>query len=321
VIPMLPEEVIAELSQRRHRFHHYLWHRLRNSWSSLDENARDAIRQIDPAWVPPRPALDAMRRPIRDNDSGEDFLFVHRRMLRFVNAILAVANRPVYPRVDGWRCVPPPNDPDYPVPDFTDSGLDEIKSDEYFERFISPWEQQYTHRDYLRGVTLGQLGSDIEFTIYNDMHMRWAAPSPVGYRPTTFVTVSIDKQWDAPRYNYLGDTYSNRVNPLFWKLHGWVDNRIEDWKRACGVRGAIEWRGTWLGPIEHQRRAGFHETMLALSPEVKAAKVRDELTEVDRIISVSSTSQDDGFFRPSDHVYNLQHFRRRPLGVGNRGQQ
>jgi len=288
------------MSQRQHRFHHYLWHRVRNSWSRLAESEREAIRQINPAWVPPRPALDARRRPIRDNDSGEDFLFMHCHMLALVNAILAEVNSPDYPRVEGWRCVPPPHDLDYPVPDFPDSGLEEIKSDEYFERFIIPWERQYTDSDYLRGVTLGQFGSDIEFTIYNKLLMRWAAPSPVGYRPITVIMLSIDKQWDAPAYDYLSDTYSSHVNPVFWKLHGWIDNRIEDWKRESGVAGAINWKGTWLGPIMRNHRDNFRGIMPASNPEVEATELRDELTEIDRIISASSANQDDGFFRPSD---------------------
>jgi len=30
----------------------------------------------------------------------------------------------------------------------------------------------------------------------------------------------------------LGDFYSSHVNPVFWRLHGWVDDRIEDWFAA-----------------------------------------------------------------------------------------
>lgn len=286
------------MSQRQHRFYHYLWHRIRNSWLRLTENERDAVRRIEPAWVPPRPALDALRRPIRDNDSGEDFLFMHRQMLALVNAILVEVNSPHYPRVEGWLRVPPPDDPDYPIPDFPDSGLEEIKSDEYFEQFIAPWEQQYTDPVYLRGVTLGQLGSDIEFTIHNDLHMRWAAPSPVGYRPTTAITLSIDEQWDAPAYDYLGDTYSSHVNPIFWKLHGWVDDRIEDWKRARGLSGAIEWRGTWLGLAVHHHQDHFHETMPALGHTEEVSHGLKNLRLIDQIISESDASEFDGFFRP-----------------------
>lgn len=42
----------------------------------------------------------------------------------------------------------------------------------------------------------------------------------------------FDEKWDDPRYDFLGEFYSSHVNPLFWRLHGWVDDRIEDWYQA-----------------------------------------------------------------------------------------
>lgn len=208
---------------------------------------------------------------------------MHRQLLAFVNKILAGINSPEYPRVEGWKQVPQPDDTKYPVPSFPDSGLEEIKSATYFAKFIGPWERQYTDPDYLNSVTLGQLGSDVEFSIRNAMQMRWAAPSSVGYRPTTAITQTIDEQWDAPAYDYLGDTYSTHVNPLFWKVHGWVDDRIEDWKRVRAITGEIRWSGTWV--------AGSLED----------GQLREELPRIDQVISASSASDVDGFFRPSIH--------------------
>ena len=45
-------------------------------------------------------------------------------------------------------------------------------------------------------------------------------------------TFDFDPMWDDPKYDYLGEFYSSHVNPLFWRLHGWVDDRIEDWFNA-----------------------------------------------------------------------------------------
>ncbi len=42
----------------------------------------------------------------------------------------------------------------------------------------------------------------------------------------------FDPMWDDPKYDYLGEFYSSHVNPLFWRLNGWVDDRIEDWFKA-----------------------------------------------------------------------------------------
>jgi hypothetical protein len=218
-------------------------------------------------------------------------------MIAFVNDILILVNDPLYPRVEGWRRVPSPDDQDYPVPEFSDSELEEVKSMDYFEQFIEPWERQYTNPDYLRSVTLGQLGSDMEFTIHNDMHMRWAGPSSVGYRPSTSTVQEIDGQWDSPAYDYLGDTYSSHVNSIFWKIHGWVDDRIEDWKREHNIAGEIQWKGTWIGAADH-----FHihlnDVEFAPGKAVASGDVQEELRQIDRIISKSGASEVDGFFRP-----------------------
>jgi hypothetical protein len=290
--PHLPSRLIHEMARRPSRFHLYLWHRLRNSWLWLSENERQAVRDINPDWEPPRPARDRAGRPIKANDSGEDFLFMHRRTIALANAILAEVGNSSCPRVEGWERIPPPGDADYPVPDFPDSGLEELMSVEYFEQYIAPWERQYTDSDYLRSVTLGRLGSDIEVTIYAAMHMRWAAPSKVGYRPVTTIAGGIGERWDAPAYDYLGDTYSSHVNPIFWKLHGWVDDRLEDWKRANGVTSEPDRRGTWLGPARRHRgdpvAAG------------DAGDFEDEMMRIDRIISASVAGRFDGYFRPSD---------------------
>lgn len=300
MITPLPGQVVKAMAQRSHRFHHYLWHRVRNSWLRFTESERRAVHEINPAWAPPRPAVDAMRRPIRDNDSGEDFLFMHRQMIALVNDILTQVNDPLYPRVEGWRRVPPPEDQDYPVPEFSDSELEEVKSVSYFEQFIEHWERQYKDPDYLRTVSLGQLGSDMEFTIHNDMHMRWAGPSTVGYRPPTSTLQDIDEQWDSPAYDYLGDTYSSHVNPIFWKIHGWVDDRIEDWKREHNIAGEIHWKGTWTGGGSHSH-IHLHEDGLGPAEAVAPANLQEELRQIDRIISRSGASEVDGFFRPMAH--------------------
>ncbi len=55
---------------------------------------------------------------LRDNDSGEDFFYMHRQMIVMVNQVLAQVVDPNYPAVQGWPALPPPGDVDYPVPPF-----------------------------------------------------------------------------------------------------------------------------------------------------------------------------------------------------------
>lgn len=84
-------------------------------------------------------------------------------------------------------------------------------------------------------LTLGAYGSLIEFTVHNWMHMRWATAlprDPATGQPIGRDGYDIDRKWDVPENDYLGDFHSSHVNPIFWKLHGWVDGCIGVWQAA-----------------------------------------------------------------------------------------
>ena len=294
----LPVQVIKILSHRSQRFQQYLWHRVRQGWSHLTVSERQAVFDINPLWVPPRPAVDSHDRPNRDNGSGEDFLFMVHEMTAVLNDLLLTSASSDLRVLQGWRHLPDPSDREYPVPKFPGSGLESLKTPEYYEQHLAPWERELSHPGYLRNVNLGQLGSDIEFAIYRNVHLRWAADSPVGYRPTTAIVHPIGKQWDRPTYNYLGDTYSSLINPIFWKLIGWVNERVEDWKRAHALP-PIVWRHTWIG--DFKRPSIVHST--PTDPSTSADD--DELSSIDQILWESSTSSLDGFYRPHRFTKSL----------------
>lgn len=257
MVQKMPQYVIDMMADRAWRMEHFLWHEVRNGWLFFDAPTQNALRGL--GWEPPRPA----RRPgpnrpevILDNNSGEDFLYMHRQMIGAVNDRLA--GDPQYPKIEGWKPIPRPGNADYPVPPAWDSGdndlnnyLADVKSDETFSSRFVPWEQQFTDPNYLRTVSLGELGARIEFSIHNQMHMRWCDVPQPGIRPDVDPSNpdAVDTSWDSPMYNWLGDTYSSHVNSVFWKLHGWVDDRISDWASANGVVGEIPWKGTWVGKM------------------------------------------------------------------------
>ncbi len=240
----LPASIVVWLAERAMRFHHYLWHSARNGWTAFGEPERAAYRAL--GYEPPRPAVEDGQLAL-GNGSGEDFLYMHRQMIQQLNERLASLADPGYPRIEGWPAIPAPGDADYPVPPAGD-GDAELKSDEFYRERIVPLEQRYQDADFLRSVSLGELGARLEFTLHNWMHMRWAEPVAEA-RPDADPRnpAAIDSRWDAPSYDWLGDFYSSHVHSTFWKLHGWVDERIDDWARA-NVHGAIEWQGTWTGP-------------------------------------------------------------------------
>nr|MDQ3829181.1 hypothetical protein [Candidatus Tectomicrobia bacterium] len=77
-------------------------------------------------------------------------------------------------------------------------------------------------------------GNLLEFSVHGWMHMRWASVprDPVSGKVEVRDDYDVDTRWDDPKHDYLGDFHSSHVNPIFWKLHGWIDARIEDWFRA-----------------------------------------------------------------------------------------
>jgi hypothetical protein len=283
---ILPREVIDTMASREHRLHHWLWHEVRNNWLFYPEDVQQKVREL--GWEPPRPALDQRRRPMLDNDAGEDFLYMHRQMLVDVSRILTRVNDPRYPRVLVWTVPPPPGDGQFPVPpawfdptsgnDQLDrrnafESLQRVKSDFFYLNRMLTWQRMFTDPAHLRGMSLGRLGTLIEVTIHASMHVRWSAP-PHGSRPDPGPAEghTIDMRWDDPRYDYLGDTYSSHVNPIFWSLHGWVDDRIEDWKAANGVYGNDFWKGTWVGKLPSTEEASADRPATRRPPKKEPAK-------------------------------------------------
>ncbi|GAA4936162.1 hypothetical protein ACFPM3_06285 [Streptomyces coeruleoprunus] len=277
----LPKPVVDAMADRSMRLHHLLWHAARNGWAGMTPAEQQIFR--DHGWEPPRPGLTAAGDPEMDNGSGEDFLYMHREMIADVDDILARLGDPQYPRVEGWPAVPAPDDPDYPVPpDFdipgapgltgairnakTDASLDQLRA----------WEATSTDPAVLRQVTLGQLGAFLEYGIHNRMHLRWSAEMPA-YRPNED-PFTIGAQWDDARYNWLADPYSAHVNPAFWKLHGWVDARIDDWMAANDLTGPVPWSfdPPWSGPMEH----GEHDHHPVAGPSLRAHALDAETFEL-----------------------------------------
>ncbi len=253
----LAKPVIDMMASAEHRYHHALWHASRDEWAGLSPAKRTSLQSL--GWQPgPLNSERASIGPGRlNNGSGEDFLYMHRRMVRDV--------RSLDPKVTSWSRVPQPIFPtsfdagtkkesvgnldgnalaDAWVvpgdPNLTAWLVELRKTSTLYSRFLS-WEALYTDHRYLATLSLAELGSRIEFTIHNWMHMRWASiprdpspdpaknglPLPLGRLPLDF-----DQKWISPEYDYLGETFSSHVNPVFWRLHGWVDDRIEDWFKA-----------------------------------------------------------------------------------------
>jgi len=313
----LPETVRDIFAARHHRLHHALWHGLRDRWnhSSLPEVTKKAIENLN--WHPPRPAtrwFSGGGMPETTNGSGVDFLYMHREMIaEFDKAMVnAGANSDI-----GWQVVPEPGRPssthpgidvptEWELPDglkWLQRRFAVVKSDEFYWCRMRWWDRDFHNHGYLRTLSLGQLGSILETSIHNDMHMRWAAAPRdpetdvvlVLGRPET----SIDNKWDAPAYDFLGETYSSHVNPIFWRLHKWVDGIIDEWFDAHeghhpgeiskttlnGVKwfeseGWIETDSPWSSPSPHAHHdvPSMEKVYRLLYPEARTFVAIDEST-------------------------------------------
>ena len=131
----------------------------------------------------------------------------------------------------------------------------------------------------------------IELTIHNTMHLRWGAPPgssfPSPEDPTQGETIPLE--WDDSQYDFLVETYSSHVNPIFWKLHGWIDDRVEEWKGANGVFGNDFWKGTWVGKLPgHEPPMPSHSVHLMLEQPQLALQ---HLTDAEEAVGVVRKSR------------------------------
>jgi hypothetical protein len=207
------------------------------------------------------------------NGAGEDFLYMHRRMIRMVHEVYDKAGKP---RPTSWAQLPSADAPQFaykeaaaptnptvktyvydpensgvmvppPTPAFLEQVLDPgtgtinpffrfNKTARRLTNLMRSLATSLRNPRMLSQLTLGAYGNLIEFTVHNWMHMRWATAQPRDpqtAKPVVRGDCDIDpKKWDLPDYDYLGDFHSSHVNPVFWKLHGWVDDCIGVWRTA-----------------------------------------------------------------------------------------
>ncbi len=258
---IFPQPVRVMLASKSMRLRHEMWHFVREVWNhpQFPEEGRQILRDLQWDLPDDRAPFSADDKPLLDNFSGEDFLYMHRQMIAMVDNLLAQHGEPPITR---WTNLPPPNDNDFPVPphweyrdpewsDQSNTGMSQfliqVKSNEYFERTMRVRAEFFTDPENLRHLSLGALGNLLEMTIHNMMHMRWSV-DPGAYRPRLDIAnpISGDLRWDDLSYDYLGDTYSSHVNPHFWHLHGWIDTLVDSWAQANRVN-EIDWTGTWVG--------------------------------------------------------------------------
>ncbi len=253
--PNLPAAAVRRLAELSVREHHATWHYVRDRWHQMSAAERQPFITLD--WKPPR--LNPVRRngepvpPLPDPGAGVDFLAMHRAMIRDLNEHLSEIGDPAYARAEGWAPIPwDHSDPDWPMPPDYPNGAPWAKAQAETDRWEALVRERYENDEWLAGVSLDQLGSELERGIHNWLHMHWA--SRPWYRGLP------GQREDDVRNDYLGSTFSSHVNKAFWKLHGWIDDRIAQWERVHGTTADLS--DAWNGPAGGHH-SGHHDHLWA----------------------------------------------------------
>ena len=90
------------------------------------------------------------------------------------------------------------------------------------------------------------------------MHVRWS-----GSPPNDPNSADVNNDW-------LFSAWSSHVNKTFWKLHGWIDDRIGDWENATGQMA--DFSKAWIGPDDNSKReivlpAAVHRNLKAMNSQ------------------------------------------------------
>lgn len=248
------------------RLFHWLWHSTRNGWSTLTPNERMLVQSLSDQWGQNAPICPAPNRS-NQNPAGEEFLRMHHQMIDYVRSQL-VANQ--LPCLTGWSAIPQAGDLRWPIP--AGAPDDSSKSAEV-GRLLRMWSLTFMNPGFLQSHTLSEVGYLLEFSIHNNLHMRWSDPtdfggdySPVNAQVTTLDALLAPTQFDSTQFHSLANPYSSALSPVFWKLHGWVDNVIVAWLRANNLtfiadncqgntQTCYQWRSQWIGGMDHAHPA------------------------------------------------------------------
>jgi outer membrane protein OmpA-like peptidoglycan-associated protein len=224
------------------RMHHKIWHAVRREFPSSEPGVMEAFKRM--GFTPP-PRLAGTRVRAAALGAGVDFLNMHRQMMQATRTLAAQLKLQYRPTA--WSPIPwDPHDPVWPMPAWP-GDVEPWKDPRNTVYFRGKVRDELEDARWLAGLSLDELGTTLEEGIHNWMHMHWAASPPS----------VADQQSVDPAADWLGDTFSSQVNPIFWKLHGWIDDCIVRWENAPVQAGTGPQRSSapdlarynWLGPM------------------------------------------------------------------------
>jgi hypothetical protein len=133
-VALIPE-AIEMLASRRHRLQHAVWHTVRTQWHALKGDA-DAVGEIEKhGWWPKRPPFLETGALDLENGAGEDFVFMHRKMILMMEEVYANADKSP---PAGWMALPNADVPQTVYKEATVSGTKTFVFDPDASGFMVP---------------------------------------------------------------------------------------------------------------------------------------------------------------------------------------
>jgi hypothetical protein len=256
----LPLELKHYLAAKEMRTHHGLWHYVRVAWPAITPARQVELEKA--GFRPPRLRGDFL--------SGLDFVAMHRNMFKDVHKKFPKASIPA-----GWNPIPfDHNDAEWPMP----PTYDQIPEPDWKKSDITKQFEQESHHfpplkpkgdeisslaeTKYRNMSLDYLGRRIEKGIHDWMHIHWSAePWYIHHEGQDINDI---------RNDWLASPYASHVNVRFWKIHGWINDRVNDWACANGVHHVDALlQDAFTGPdMSGDQMSGMKMThMIEMTPE------------------------------------------------------
>lgn len=231
---------------------HFLWHGIRNSWEYMSPEEKAEVRKnLGVEWDHEKGGTgDPKQR-------GEEFLHMHHKMFEALKEHLGDQ------MYDSWTQPPAPDDAKYPMPGYVDPNTRNYYNS--VSRQLANYHRQATDAGRLKNMSLSQFGLWLEDGMHNLMHNTWAHPTQwyTSYGPELQQVISSPDQYPMfshPSNNSLVGTYTSHTNPIFYRLHGYIEARVQSWLDANGYKTiadkcepqdktCYQWKRTWDGNL------------------------------------------------------------------------
>lgn len=244
ISPAMLRSIRAVVGRPEHTEWHAKWHNIRRLAPQL--TGAQFAKLVELRRIPDGQTKNefAQAHGLGGTQSGEDFLYMHRMMIKMVQVQLASESLPC---IAPWTTLPATlDDRIWPVPSILENPQLRATEQLRFDRIKSVLKR-LEDPAYIATVSLNDFGNRIETTIHQSLHDFYR--SSIECTPTSIANKTCDD---------LVPVDTSPLNKYFWKIHGLVDQLIGRWLQVhryreisldCGGRyHCYQWKNPWVEP-------------------------------------------------------------------------